>query len=136
MAAKLFSVREEMFCQALDTAAGKKRFFVIIDTMEVSCRNVVVLWQFDSFSSIYINLPDQHKLCFGYELTSTVSAGSDLDPVLISDFQRGSDISGHILVCIKSGTNFQVTSKRVSNARYVWYNAKFCEKLCRNGLFL
>ncbi len=40
VAAKLFSVREEMFCQALDTAAGKKRFFVIIDTMEVSCRNV------------------------------------------------------------------------------------------------
>jgi hypothetical protein len=34
--AKLFSVREEMFCQALDTAAGKKLFFVVTDTDEVS----------------------------------------------------------------------------------------------------
>ncbi len=40
VAAKLFSVRDEMFCQALDTAAGGKLFNVVIDTEEVSCRNV------------------------------------------------------------------------------------------------
>jgi hypothetical protein len=40
VAAKLFSVRDEMFCQALDTAAGGKLFNVVIDTEEVSSRNV------------------------------------------------------------------------------------------------
>ena len=35
MAAKLFTVREGMFCQALNTAAGGKLYNVVIDTEEV-----------------------------------------------------------------------------------------------------
>jgi chromosome segregation ATPase len=36
VAAKLFTVRDGMFCQALNTAAGGKLFHVVINTEEVS----------------------------------------------------------------------------------------------------
>ena len=35
MAAKLFSVRDERFCQAVETAAGGKLYNVVIDTEQV-----------------------------------------------------------------------------------------------------
>jgi len=36
VAAKLFTVRDEMFCQALNTAAGGRLYNVVVDTAEVS----------------------------------------------------------------------------------------------------
>jgi hypothetical protein len=42
VAAKLFTVRDGMFCQALNTAAGGKLYNVVIDTEEVS--NVIATW--------------------------------------------------------------------------------------------